>query len=509
MPSELTLSLHKKNTRLVLIAGFVLGLIIILNAVVSIYTLRTNTINDRARELESLTLILAEHTAQTIFSANTVLDSIMDVVELAKINSEADYREFASKKAQFDLLVDKTKSNPIIDVTTFVSNTGEVLNFSRSHPPPKINLSDRDYFAFLSKNNSPNTYYSIPVQNKGNGKWVFYLARRVNDGKGQFLGLILVGVSAEVFSSIYERVGSKLGSGASLTLFRDDLTILTRWPFVDDMLGTVNKSGVIELSSKNPVFSGRAILTKGPRHTEGYASIDRMISFRKLDNYPFITGGSITKDLYLRNWLKDSRGVIYSSAFSLLILLIGLGLLLRSYKNHAKTQYVAHHDSLTGLSNRVLLADRIQHELAVARRNKTKLALLYLDLDNFKNINDELGHAIGDDVLKEAANRIVKSVRDSDTVSRIGGDEFIVLLSNIDHENNAVLVAEKIRAALTQPIVTHDNKTVITSTSIGIAIYPDHGLTQEDLQKNADFALYLSKNEGRNSIHVYQPTRQY
>ncbi|HBI82787.1 MAG TPA: GGDEF domain-containing protein, partial [Alcaligenaceae bacterium] len=109
-----------------------LGLIIILNAVVSIYTLRTNTINDRARELESLTLILAEHTAQTIFSANTVLDSIMDVVELAKINSEADYREFASKKAQFDLLVDKTKSNPIIDVTTFVSNTGEVLNFSRS-----------------------------------------------------------------------------------------------------------------------------------------------------------------------------------------------------------------------------------------------------------------------------------------------------------------------------------------------------------------------------------------
>lgn len=486
-------------------AGGLLGLIILLNAVVSIYTLRNSRINDRASELESLSLILAEHTDQTIFSANTVLDSIVDVVELAKIDTESEYRKFATKRAQFDLLVEKTKSNPIIDVSTFVSNTGEVLSFSRSFPPPPINLSDRDYFIWLSKNNSPDTFYSVPVQNKGNGKWVFYLARRINDSKGDFMGIILVGVSAEVFSTIYERIGSKLGTGASLTLYRNDMTILTRWPFVDNMLGTVNKTGVIEQSANNPDHSGAVVFTSGPRYTQSNQEIDRMISFRKLENYPFITGGTITKELYLRNWLKDARGVVYSSAFSLLILFAGLALLLRSYKSHAKTQFVAHHDSLTGLSNRILLADRIQHELAVARRNNTKVALLYLDLDNFKTINDELGHAVGDEVLKEAANRMVNSVRDSDTVSRIGGDEFIILLSNIENEENALLVAEKIRMTLTQPMSVRNNNTVTTSTSIGIAVYPDHGLDQEELQKNADFALYLSKNEGRNSIHIYSP----
>ena len=505
MPNQLPLLLKNKSARLTVIAGVALSLLIVINAAVSIYTLRQNTINERASELETLTLILSEHTSQTIFSANTVLDSIMDVVDLAKVETEAEYKAFASEKAQFDLLVEKTKSNPIIDVSTFVSSTGEVLNFSRSFPAPPINLSDRDYFQWLSKNNQSETFYSVPVQNKGNGKWVFYLAKRVNNSKGEFLGAILVGVSAEVFSSVYERIGSKLGNGASLTLFRKDRTILTRWPFVDELLGTVNNTGIIEQSADNAKYSGAAVFTSGPRYTQQNKEVDRMISFRNLNNYPFITGATITKELYLRNWFKDSAGVLYSSVFSLFIIALSVILLLRAYKHNAKIQYVAHHDSLTGLSNRILLADRIQHELAVAKRNKTKVALLYLDLDNFKTINDELGHAVGDDVLQEAANRMINCVRDSDTVSRIGGDEFIILLANIENEQNAMLVAEKIREALTKPILARNNTTVITSTSIGIAVYPENGMTQEELQKNADFALYLSKNQGRNSIHVYSP----
>lgn len=508
MPNQLPLQQKKKSARLTIAAGIVLSLLIVINAAVSIITLRQSRINDRANELETLTLILSEHTSQTIFSANTVLDSIMDMVDLAKVETEAEYRAFASEKAQFDLLVEKTKTNPIIDVSTFVSQTGKVLNFSRSFPPPPINLSDRDYFQWLSKNNQTDTFYSVPVQNKGNGKWVFYLAKRVNNSKGEFLGVILVGVSAEVFSSLYERIGSKLGSGASLTLFRKDLTILTRWPFVDELLGTVNTTGVIEQSANNPKYSGAAVFTSGPRYTQRNQEVDRMISFRTLDNYPFVAGATITKELYLRNWFKDSAGVVYSTVFSLFIIFVSVLLLLRAYKHNAKIQYVAHHDSLTGLSNRILLADRIQHELAVARRNKTKVALLYLDLDNFKTINDELGHAIGDDVLQEAATRMTNCVRDSDTVSRIGGDEFIILLANIENEKNAMLVAEKIRETLTKPILARNNTTVLTSTSIGIAVYPENGTTQEELQKNADFALYLSKNEGRNSIHVYSPPNQ-
>ena len=503
MPADIRLLINNKNTRIAIYAGFILGLIILANAAVSIFALRNNTIKDRANELETLTLMLSEYTDQTMFSANTVLDSIMDVVDLAKISTEAEYRAFATKKEQFDLLVEKTKSNPIIDVSTFVSNTGEVLSFSRSFPPPPINLSDRDYFQWLSKNYSTDTFYSVPVQNKGNGKWVFYLARRVSNIKGDFLGVILVGVSAEVFSSLYKRVGSKLGDGASFTLYRKDLTLLTRWPFVDELLGTVNKAGIIEKSFNHPERSGAVVITDGPRYAEDNHPVERMISYRKMDNYPFITGATVTKDLYLRNWLKDSSGVIYSSIFSLFILLASIGLLLRANRIQARTQYIAHHDSLTGLSNRILLADRIEHELAVAKRNRTKLALLFLDLDNLKTINDELGHAIGDDVLQEASNRMLATVRDSDTVSRVGGDEFIVLLPGIASAQDALIVAEKIRLALTQPISARSNNIINTSASIGIAVYPDHGTTQEELQKNADFALYLSKNSGRNAIHVF------
>ena len=111
MPNQLPLLLKKKSARLTIIAGVALSLLIVINAAVSIYTLRQNTINERASELETLTLILSEHTSQTIFSANTVLDSIMDVVDLAKVETEAEYKAFASEKAQFDLLVEKTKSS--------------------------------------------------------------------------------------------------------------------------------------------------------------------------------------------------------------------------------------------------------------------------------------------------------------------------------------------------------------------------------------------------------------
>ena len=280
----------KKGNRLIFaITGF-LTAILIFNAIVSAYALRESAIKDKSEQLASLSLILAEHTSQTIFSANTVLLSILDTIEAAKIDNEKDFNEFASKKHQYDLLLDKTKANSIIDVATFVNKDGKVLNFSRSFPAPEINLADRDYFQWLSKHNSSNTFYSVPVQNKGNGKWVFYLVKRVNGRNQQFLGLVLIGVSVEVFSTLYERIGKSLGNGASLTLFRDDYTLLTRWPFVNHMIGLKNQSTSIKTSLANANINNGVILTDAPGFIRGNEPIDRMVSFRTVDGYPLIVG---------------------------------------------------------------------------------------------------------------------------------------------------------------------------------------------------------------------------
>ncbi|MBC3919353.1 ABC transporter substrate-binding protein [Undibacterium sp. CY18W] len=170
-----------------------------------------------------------------------------------------------------------------------------------------------------------------------------------------------------------------------------------------------------------------------------------------------------------------------------------------------KLAYLAHHDSLTNLPNRILFFERLAQGLALAKRNKTRLALMYIDLDRFKPINDTFGHAVGDVLLQQAAERMKQCLRDSDTVGRIGGDEFVALTLNVSDEQSAGVLAEKIRAALTAPFVIADN-THIISASIGIAIYPDHGVTELELAKKADMAMYAAKAGGRNQVTLYTPS---
>jgi len=162
-----------------------------------------------------------------------------------------------------------------------------------------------------------------------------------------------------------------------------------------------------------------------------------------------------------------------------------------------RVHHLAHYDVLTDLPNRTLLSDRLHQALAQARREKNKLALMFLDLDNFKPVNDTLGHDIGDLLLKEVAARLESCVRrETDTVSRVGGDEFVVILSHIEAEEDAANVAVTIIESLTQPfsILAH---VINISCSIGIGIYPMHGADTNDLLRVADNAMYEAKRAGR------------
>jgi diguanylate cyclase (GGDEF)-like protein/PAS domain S-box-containing protein len=168
----------------------------------------------------------------------------------------------------------------------------------------------------------------------------------------------------------------------------------------------------------------------------------------------------------------------------------------------SKLQNLAHYDSLCNLPNRTLFNDRLKLALSFAKREKKKLAVMFIDLDHFKEINDVYGHQAGDKVLKQVAQRLVASVRESDTVARLGGDEFVVLLPIIDNEAHATLVASKIVEAVDQPIRIAQSEMRVSS-SIGIAIYPQHGKDEKLLVINADMAMYQAKENGKNQSKMF------
>jgi diguanylate cyclase (GGDEF)-like protein/PAS domain S-box-containing protein len=168
-----------------------------------------------------------------------------------------------------------------------------------------------------------------------------------------------------------------------------------------------------------------------------------------------------------------------------------------------KMSYLAQHDALTDLPNRILLNDRLAQAMASAHRRRQKLALLFLDLDHFKHINDSLGHAIGDRLLQSAAKRLLACVRSSDTVSRQGGDEFVILLSQVMHSQDAGISADKILLALNEPHHIEEHEIHITA-SVGIVTYPDDADDAEALLKNADFAMYQAKDYGRNNYQFFK-----
>jgi diguanylate cyclase (GGDEF)-like protein/PAS domain S-box-containing protein len=168
---------------------------------------------------------------------------------------------------------------------------------------------------------------------------------------------------------------------------------------------------------------------------------------------------------------------------------------------------LAQHDSLTGLPNRVLFNDRLTQAISLAMRQEKQLAVMFVDLDQFKKINDSLGHGVGDKLLQSVAGRLVNCVRRTDTVSRLGGDEFVVLLSQVEREEDAVVSARKVLRALAAPHAI-DNKNLDISVSVGVSTYPSDGPDAESLMNKADTAMYEAKKQGRNNYQFFRRDMQ-
>jgi signal transduction histidine kinase len=405
---------------LILGFGLLVSLMIVATAILVGLTLRESERQSWRKQLGNLSFTLAEQASQTMFSAHTVLDSLYDVVRAANLDTPERWQAFVSDEARHQLLVDKVRSNPVIDVATFTSSTGQVLNFTRSFPPPPINLAERDYFKAHASEASIHRFTSVPVRNKGNGKWVFYITQRVNNSKGEMLGLILVGVSVEVFSKFYEHVASNLGEGASIALFRKDLTLMTRYPLKDDLVGKQNLEGASSEFVKRGGRGTEIIETSAPRFSGGGQSVPRMAAPTVLDRYPLVVTPVVTEEFYLRGWRKTRNWIAGVAVFCLVLLSLGIVMLLRAARavEEELAERVRAQAMLSALHEQ--LEHRVQErtaELSKEVRERTQAQAELADLNaRIASVSHRAGMAeVANSVLHNVGN-VLNSVNVSVTV---------------------------------------------------------------------------------------------
>ena len=316
-------------SRTVGVCGAMLIAAMIAAVVISLMALRDREIEDWRRQMGSMSLILAEQTAQTVFSAYLILDSVTDRVRDAGITDQASFRAKLATPAMHELLRERIKGLPQVDVASIVAANGDNINFSRSYPVPPINLAERDYFKAHVENPKLGDFISQPVHNKGNGKWTFYISRRLDDAQGNFMGLVLVGMSVDVFTGFFERIAKNLGEGTTISLFRSDLMLLTRWPHKDDVIGTINRSGtayeVIDLMKKKD----DVLLRNTPRFSTGESEL-RLTAVRATERYPLVVVIVVTDDLILSSWRRAAVLIALITTAGVFGLLFGLIALVRN-----------------------------------------------------------------------------------------------------------------------------------------------------------------------------------
>ncbi|GAB2846305.1 hypothetical protein GCM10027277_13290 [Pseudoduganella ginsengisoli] len=314
--------------RTVAAIGGGLLVVLLLTAGYAAWVMRQHEIDDWRRQLGSLSLVLAESTAQTMASSFKVLDGIAEAIHEVHGTGEAARNTALGTQQFYQVMRDKISGLPQIDVASVVAADGRVLNFTRQYPAPAINLSERDYFQHHASHADDLPYLSQPVRNKGNGKWTFYISRRLSHPNGQFAGVVLVGVSCEFFSSFFKNVS--LGEHASVSLYRRDFTLLARWPQVEKLMGEQVLNGttyaVISAGLTDDVR-----LTRGPRAAADNREVTRMGAVRQVRDYPLVINATITEELLMAGWWSKLRllgAVLLASLAALLVAFYMVGRLL-------------------------------------------------------------------------------------------------------------------------------------------------------------------------------------
>jgi diguanylate cyclase (GGDEF)-like protein len=528
--------------------AFLILVLLATNAAV-IWHLRERQLLYEEGRLSTLSLILAEQADRSFKSVDLIISSVAEGLAADGVTDGTSFDRITAGRDVHLLLQEKMSGTPQLDAINVTTRDGKMINFSRSWPVAAIDVSDRDYYLAMTADPSLKTFVSQPVQNRATSAWTIFLVHRVDGADGALLGFINGAISLKYYEDFYQAI--TLRQDSSVAILRLDGVTLTRFPRTD----TVGK-----------VYSNAERLLRGAssavlRQVSPVDGEMRIVAAQRLADYPLILLVSVTQKAALANWRSIawlmSLGAL-GCAISIAIAGYAFG---RQWKNRAtlahsqaelrrqedrtaamgaavelarattvRVAYAAEHDLLTGLPNRMLLNDRIDRAIALARRHDKTVAVLVLDLDGFKHINDSLGHAIGDKLLQAIAERLVACVRGSDTVSRQGGDEFVVLLSEVEQSADVAVAAARIARAVSEPHAIDQNELHVhaaiaagqmlqavaephsidrhelhVTACIGVSVYPDDGRDAATLIQNADTAMYQAKESGRQSYRFFEP----
>lgn len=393
-------------------------------------------------------------------------------------------------------------------VTSITDADGNIINSTRAFE--KHNVSDQDYFRQQLKFDQLAS--GQPWQDPYSRTWKLTFSRKINTPEGAFAGIVFTSVEASYFVSGYEE--SKLGELGALGILGTDGIFRVRR--TGEKVVSGEKVNFSDLVPNNEEFEEPESLEVRLQHNS-WDKVKRYTAVSQLYDFPLavVLGLSEQEQMQKVSQLKRVyllRASVASVAITLIVIvLLRLSLQLKHSRNSALEEHIVHakkiehlafHDSLTGLPNRSFFSQLLSQGVAESKRYERCFALLFLDLDRFKIINDTLGHDAGDELLKEVARRLTEALRETDTVARLGGDEFVVLLPEMNDEKQLSAVAKKILSTVGRPFHLAGQDLRVT-VSIGISVFPTDGEDEQTLVKNADIAMYHAKEGGKNNFCFY------
>lgn len=456
---------------------------------VSTNELRVSTLDNATYRAHQVNSAVSESVSSLLFNVD---ESTQSLAAFYTQNSIEHFGRYA------EVIAHRFQKGSLLQIS--VIGADGFLKFSNLAANEKIYLGDREHFQVHVDNPGHGLFISKPLMGKVSGKWTIQFSRRIERG-GKFLGVLVFSLSPEYLYHTLERLTR--GSQDVLLILRSSGEVLARSHELEKAVGlkaTEKRSYQNSSPGETGYFIAKAQVDQ----------IERLYHWHHLTEYPAI----VVLGLDLAQLMAPVEKSIKQDYFKGLITtlavwftaLLAVHLSLRMQVNLRKRvefEFAAMHDSLTGLKNRKALVIHLEHQLQTISYTNERLAVLFIDLNGFKQINDNFGHAFGDTVLRTTADRLKSCARTSDYVARLGGDEFIIVCNDLRTADDVQKLLDRIQKAMSAP-VNIDHHLLTVNASVGVAFYPENGQTPDTLLAAADEAMYENKAANKAQSNTLQ-----